>query len=259
MCSIFIAYKAHPRYRLIVAANRDEYYERPTAQANFWNDTKDILAGRDLKYGGTWLGVTKSGKFAAVTNYRDPFAPAGGLSRGELVTNFLKSEEDAERYLKNIERRAKDYSGFNLFVADTESLVYFSNRELKRKNLSSGIYGLSNHLLDTSWQKVVKGKAALSALIEMKEITSEDAFAFLSDNTKVDDSILPDTGIGLEKERLLSPIFITSPVYGTRSSTVVLFETSGEVTFVERTFRNGVYKGDEVKFNFQIQNTTVTI
>lgn len=244
---------------MIVAANRDEFYERPTEQAAFWSDAPDILAGRDLKHGGTWLGVTKGGKFAAVTNYRDPFASAGNVSRGELVNNFLMDDKDAESYLRNIERHADDYSGFNLFVADEESLAYFSNRELKIKKLTVGIYGLSNHLLDTSWNKVVRGKAALSALVEKGEISTEDVFAFLSDNKQADDSVLPDTGIGLEKERLLSPIFITSPIYGTRSSTVVLIETNGEVTFVERTFRNGIYNGDEISFKFQLQNKTVTV
>jgi uncharacterized protein with NRDE domain len=255
MCSIFFAYKTHPCYRLVVAANRDEFYERPTEQASFWDDAKNVLAGRDLKHGGTWLGVTKEGKFAAVTNYRDPFTPPGDLSRGNLVSSFLLKNSEPEKYIEEIEESASRYGGFNLVASDEESLWYFSNRELKRKRLSEGVYGLSNHLLDTPWQKVVKGKNALTDIVSEEEISVEDIFYFLSDQQKADDSFLPDTGIGIEKERILSSVFIVSPIYGTRSSTVVLIDNDGGVKFVERTFRNGVYHGEEVNFRFKTPKT----
>jgi uncharacterized protein with NRDE domain len=259
MCSIFFAYKTHPRYRLIVAANRDEFYERPTAQAAVWKDAPDIFAGRDLKHGGTWLGVTTHGKFAAVTNYRDPFVSLGNLSRGSLVSGFLRGEIEPQKYLGAIEETAGRYSGFNLLVGDEESLWYFSNRELKKQKLSAGVYGLSNHLLDTPWQKVVKGKDALTEIVSEKEIAVDDIFSFLSDRQQADDSLLPNTGIGLEKERVLSSVFIVSPIYGTRSSTVVLIDNIGEVNFIERAFRDGVYHGEEVNFRFKVQDSKFKI
>jgi uncharacterized protein with NRDE domain len=256
MCSIFLAYEAHPRYRLIVAANRDEFYERPTAQAEVWEDAPDILAGRDLKIGGTWLGITRGGRLAAVTNYRDPSGPVGDLSRGLLVSDYLREAEKPEEYLRKVERQAARYSGFNLVVGDKESLWYFSNREMKIKTLDAGVYGLSNHLLDTSWPKVVNGKKALNEVVQSEEISVESVFAFLADKTKADDALLPNTGVGIEKERWLSPIFIVTPIYGTRSSTVVLFERDGKVSFTERTFQNGVFKGEEVSFQYKTRTTT---
>lgn len=253
MCSIFLAYESHPLYRLIIAANRDEFYDRPTAQAGFWEDAPTVLAGRDLKIGGTWLGVTKTGRLAAVTNYRDPSGPVGDLSRGLLVSDYLRAEaEKPEEYLRRIERQASRYSGFNLFLGDEKSLWFFSNRELKARQLDAGVYGLSNHLLDTSWPKVVSGKKALSELVQSEELSIESVFAFLADQAKADDSLLPDTGIGIEKERLLSPIFIVTPIYGTRSSTVVLFERNGKVSFTEKTFQGGLFNGEEVSFEFDV-------
>ena len=255
MCSIFFAYKQNPRYRLVVAANRDEFYERPTAQAYFWDDVPDVLAGRDLKHGGTWLGITKTGRFAAVTNYRDGFVSSDNLSRGSLVSDFLRGEIETQTYLEEVKKNAARYSGFNLLAGDEESLWYFSNRELSKRKLNAGIYGLSNHLLDTPWQKVVKGKNALTGLVAEKEVLADDVFSFLTNQQQAEDSLLPDTGIGIEKERILSSVFIVSPIYGTRSSTVLLIGNDGEVNFIERTFRDGLYRGEEVNFKFQIQNS----
>lgn len=251
MCSIFFAYKSHAKYRLILAANRDEFYERPTAKAGNWVDYPDVLAGRDLKYGGTWLGITKNGKLAAVTNYRDTAAPNGILSRGHLVSNFLIRDEPAQNYLQSIQNIANKYSGFNLLAGDRDSLCYFSNRESNIKLLDSGIYGLSNHLLDTPWQKVVKGKSAISKIVDKDVIDVEELFEMLTDNQQAVDSDLPNTGIGKDKERMLSPIFIATPIYGTRSSTVLLIDDQNKVTFVERTFRNGLFDGVEMNFNFK--------
>jgi len=253
MCNIFFAYKNHPKYRLIVAANRDEFYERGTAHAGIWGDAPQILAGRDLKNGGTWLGVTKTGRFAAVTNYRDPFTPSGELSRGLLVSEFLKSTQSAEVYLKNVALNARNYSGFNLLVSDLNSLFYFSNRGDKIKELDKGVYGLSNHLLNTPWRKVERGKEALKNILIKDEVTKENLFNFLADQSPAKDSELPDTGIGIEKERILSPIFIVTPIYGTRSSTVLLIDEDGGVEFSERTFRNGFFEGEEVNYNFKIE------
>lgn len=254
MCSIFFAYNAHPKYRLILAANRDEFYERPTTAADFWHDAPDVLAGRDIVHGGTWLGVTKQGRFAAVTNYRDPLAPTGTLSRGKLVGNFLRGSDSIEKYLENAEQNAKNYSGFNLLAGDFDSPIgYFSNRGDDVKILGDGVYGLSNHLLDTPWQKVRRGKNALSKIIKNKNISVESLFKILLDTEKAADKNLPDTGIGLERERLLSSVFIETPIYGTRCSTVLLVGNDGEISFIERTFRQSVNKWKEVKFKFEIQ------
>jgi uncharacterized protein with NRDE domain len=241
MCVIFFAYRHHAEYPLVLLANRDEFYERPTAAAHFWEDAPQIYAGRDLVRGGTWLGVTKSGRFAAVTNYRDPGAPQGKFSRGDLVGDFLKTEEPVEDYLTKIRSAGADFSGFNLLVGEinsrTKTFGYYSNRADKVKILAPGIYGLSNHLLDTPWRKVEKGKSELSALLRNKETEKSKFFDILSDKTFADDKELPDTGIGYEREKLLSAIFIETPVYGTRSSSLVMIDKNYEISLDERNFR----------------------
>ena len=239
MCVILFAYKVHPEFPLVLLANRDEYYDRPTETAHYWNDMPDILAGRDLVGGGTWLGVTKTGRWAAVTNYRDPSAPTGTLSRGRLVADFLQSSDAAETYLTTISKASNKYSGFNLlvgeFCADRTELLYFSNRGGDIEKLESGIYGLSNHLLDTPWPKVEKGKAFLSKLIE-QGFSKEACFELLADKALADDANLPDTGIGHEREKQISSIFIQTPNYGTRCSTVLTFDNALKADFEERVF-----------------------
>lgn len=240
MCVIFFAYQNHPEYPLILLANRDEFYERPTAKARFWEDAPQIFAGRDLVHGGTWLGITKTGRFAAVTNYRDPSAERGKFSRGNLVGDFLKNDQAVEEYLQKIQKRAAEFSGFNLLVgeinANFQTLGYYSNREDKIKILAPGIYGLSNHLLDTPWRKVEKGKAELSGILRGGEIRSDKFFEILNDKSLAVDDDLPDTGIGFEREKLLSAIFIETPVYGTRSSSVVLIGKDYGISLDERSF-----------------------
>lgn len=261
MCSIFLAYQAHPKYRLILAANHDEFYERATAKAGFWTNAPEILAGRDLLRGGTWLGVTRGGRFSAVTNYRDPMAPTGNLSRGNLVSDFLHGAETPIEYLRRIQTNAAAYSGFNLLVGDFGSagdaeIGYGSNRDATgaAKILERGIYGLSNHLLDTPWRKIERGKSALAKLIAEENFSDEALFEILRDDSKAADVELPETGVGLELERLLSSIFIETPVYGTRCSTVLFVETSGKVSFAERTFRaGGAGDWEAVKFEFEIE------
>ncbi|MEO6393773.1 MAG: NRDE family protein [Pyrinomonadaceae bacterium] len=249
MCSIFLAYEEHPDYRLIVAANRDEFFDRRTAAAGYWEDAPGVLAGRDLRSGGTWLGLGGNHRFAAVTNYRDPAAPAGRMSRGRLVSDFIAGTDSPERYLDAISESTAEYSGFNLLVSDSRSLWYFSNRNGAAQELSPGIYGLSNHLLDTPWPKVVKGKSALaSALSDPEEVRIEQLFALLANDAQAPDDELPDTGIGREKERALSPIFIQTPDYGTRSATVVLDSIDGTTVFCERTFGNTTGQPEERSF-----------
>lgn len=239
MCVIFFAYQKHPKYPLILLANRDEFYDRPTEAAKNWDDFPDILAGRDLIGGGTWLGINASGKFAAVTNYRDPNAPAGSRSRGDLTAEFLKTDEPAEDYLSKIHPNASEFSGFNLLLGEINSLkselFYYSNRIGKIQKLDSGIYGLSNYLLDTPWQKVEKGKRFLTENIA-KDFSKEDCFAVLADETLAADADLPDTGIGYEREKLLSAVFIKTVGYGTRCSTILTVDSDFNFDFDEWIF-----------------------
>lgn len=239
MCLLLFAWKMRDDYPLIFAANRDEFYERPSASAHFWDDNPDILAGRDLKEGGAWLGMTKTGRIAALTNYRDPKSfRAGAPSRGELVSGYLKGTDDAKSYLTALERNAYRYNGFNLVVGDRFDLYYFSNRAAVKK-LNAGIYGLSNSLLDVSWPKVQRGKEKFTPIISAKgKPSTERLFRLLDDRVVFSDDLLPDTGVGPEYERMLSPLFIQSAdyAYGTRFSTVIIVDQKGKTTFSERVF-----------------------
>ena len=251
MCLILFAYRQHERYRLILAANRDEFYGRPTASAAFWGDAPDLLAGRDLKSGGTWLGVTRAGRFAAITNYREPDVRLEGApSRGELVAGFLQSDDAPQAYLDRLAPSADRYNGFNLIVGDAEETGYFSNREGAVRMLGPGVYGLSNHLLDTPWPKVEQGKTLLEEHLSRDEIDAGALLVALNNPTQAPDAALPDTGVGLAWERALSPLFIQSPDYGTRASTVLLIRHDGEVTFAERTFQAGE-PGETKRYAFE--------
>jgi uncharacterized protein with NRDE domain len=240
MCVIFLALDQHPDHLVLLLANRDEFYERPTAPARYWEDSPEILAGRDLVAGGTWLGVTRGGRFAAVTNYRDSLAPKGNVSRGSLVAEFLKSDQPAAEYAEEVLARSDDLSGFNLFVGepakDSFDVRYVSNRTDHVLKLESGVYGLSNHLLDTAWPKVTLGKSRFAQLLAQPHITHEQALDLLTDSTLAVDAELPDTGIGYEREKALSPIFIKTPSYGTRSSTFLSIGPDMKMDFEERIF-----------------------
>lgn len=237
MCVLFIAYKKHPRYPLIVLANRDEFYDRPTAPASRWTDHPQVTAGRDLVGGGTWLGIADGGRFAAVTNYRDPSRPAGSVSRGRLVADFLIGKSGPKAHLDKIATEPGNSSGFNLVVGSNEGFYYYSNAaDQAPRKLESGVYGLSNHLLNTPWPKVSNGLAAFERLIANAEFSQSESFDLLADETLAADDALPDTGIGIDKERALSPIFIRTPIYGTRSSTIVISISEGELELDERVF-----------------------
>jgi uncharacterized protein with NRDE domain len=240
MCVIYFAYDVRPDHPLVLIANRDEFYDRPTIAAAYWDDHPEILAGRDLVGGGTWLGITRSGRIAAVTNYREPGAAKGPVSRGDLVAGFLKSEKGPDVYLADIERRKFDFSGFNLLVGEftpqRSEIFYFSNRGDGIRKLMPGVYGLSNHLLDTAWPKVRDGKARFRDLTSSASLEFDPLFDLLADESLAADAELPDTGIGYEREKALSAIFIKTPVYGTRSSTVVTFDDAFEGRLEERVF-----------------------
>jgi uncharacterized protein with NRDE domain len=240
MCLILVAVRVHPSFKLILAANRDEYHDRPTAKAAFWPEFPELLAGKDLRARGTWVGITTGGRIAAVTNYRDPsFNRSDAPSRGRLVSEFLIGQQRPGEYLERLNQKADIYNGFSLIVGEKEALYVYSNRDKRVRNLSAGIYGLSNHLLDTPWPKVVRGKEALERLLSDRMEPNTDAiFEILENRSIPNDRHLPDTGVGLKWERILSPIFVSSPTYGTRSSNIILIDLEDHVTFVERTFNS---------------------
>lgn len=252
MCLILLAWRSHPDYPLVVAANRDEFFSRPTAPAAFWPESPQVLAGRDLEAGGTWLGVTRTGRFAALTNFRDPARNrVGAPSRGELVSRFLTGSLTPSAYLDMLESCSDRYNGFNLLFGDPAGLWYFSNCGGGERQLGPGVYGLSNHLLDTPWPKVARGKSALNtALRALPE--EKPLFDLLHDDSVAPDEVLPRTGVSLEWERLLSAAFISSPGYGTRSATVLLADAAGNVRFVEKGFLPDARPGDRREFCFAV-------
>lgn len=258
MCLIVFSYKQHPEYNLIFAANRDENYERPTRKAQFWNGHPEILAGKDLQAGGTWMGVTKEGAFSAITNYRDPaIQKSNPPSRGHLVLDFLKNDSDPVGYLRDVDRKADQYMGFNLLAGDVEQLGYYSNQATNIKLLDSGLYGLSNHLLDTPWPKINWAKEGLQEIMQDDEISEEAIFDLLADDREAPEDDLPNTGIPKDIEKKVSPIFIKSDGYGTRCSTVLLINTDGRVTFTERRFKAGTTEVvDENRYQFTIKIAT---
>ena len=241
MCLIVLSYRHHPGYRLILAANRDEFYDRPTRPLSYWTDRSDILAGIDLRGGGTWLGITTAGRIAAITNFRHiPSMREGAPSRGNLVKDFLTGSTSPLGYLKDVRTVGDRYNGFNLIVGDTESLCYYSNKNGDIQNLSPGVYGLSNHLLNTPWPKVQRAKDKFcSVLSRFPVIQHRPLFQTLQDTWRPPDDELPDTGIGLEWERILSPMLIVSDVYGTRSSSVIIWKEDGQIEFSEKSYDEG--------------------
>lgn len=239
MCLIVFAWRPGHAQPLIVAANRDEFYARPTQPLAQWAHAPHVHAGRDLEAGGTWLGVGANGRFAALTNIRDPHQPPSPKSRGELVAGFLSSDRSIDDYLGDVVSRSREYAGFNLLIGNTHELWHFNARETEAVMLAPGVYGLSNAGLDTPWPKVLKVKAALSEVLDDPQ--PEALLAMLSDAQTAPLTELPDTGVGLATETLLSSVFIASPTYGTRASTALIVQADGSRVMVERSF--GPYGG----------------
>jgi uncharacterized protein with NRDE domain len=241
MCLIVLAWQVIPGTPLIAAANRDEFYDRPAAPAAWWEDHPQVYAGRDLRGGGTWLGVTRDGRFAALTNIRAPSEKRSNApSRGALVANYLTGQATAQEYIDEIAVNADSFNGFNLLVGDCNQLVWFSNGKKddprNGRPLAPGIYGLSNDLLDSPWPKVVRTKAQFASLL-CQGAPEEAFFEMLTDTTRASDCRLPKTGVGMEMERLLSAVCIESPNYGTRASTVVQLHTNNVAVLNERAIR----------------------
>lgn len=242
MCLIVFAWQVIPGVPLIAAANRDEFYDRPSSAADNWPEAPNVIAGRDLKAGGTWMGITQQGpdgaRFAAITNIRGPLERrADAPSRGALVADFLAGDMTAEAYIAHIAPTSEQYNGFNLVLGDRGGLYWFSNRGAgdarNGKLLEPGIYGVSNGLLDAPWPKVVRTKAQFASLL--CQGAPEDAyFEMLADTTRAPDARLPDTGIAIEIERQLSAVCIETPGYGTRTSTVVKLYSNATAELHER-------------------------
>jgi uncharacterized protein with NRDE domain len=233
MCLVLVAWRGDAEYPCVIAANRDELHERPTAAAHWWQTQPPILAGEDLQAGGTWLGITRTGRFAALTNYRDPETRREGTpSRGTLVTTILKSTDSTERSLDYLREVGARYNGFSLIFSDGERLAVYESALGVGRQLGPGIYGLSNHLLDTPWPKVQNAKSRLSESLSKLADTSA-ALALLRDEEPAPDEHLPNTGVGLEWERLLSSAFIRAPDYGTRCSTVIRIDRRRRAWFDE--------------------------
>jgi uncharacterized protein with NRDE domain len=224
---------------LVLIGNRDESYDRPTAALSFWQDSPEILAGRDLVAGGTWLGVTRAGRVAALTNFRRGRAQPKASSRGEVVSDFLGSSQEPEAFMRELRGRADRYAGFSLVAGQADRFFYFSNVDQRVRALTPGSYGLSNSFLDTPWPKVVAAKTALQAAIARGETSAARLSDLLLDRAIPADAELPDTGVGLEFERLLASSFIVTPDYGTRSATALVLQGSGEVEMYEKNYGRG--------------------
>jgi len=237
MCLLVFSYKCHPIYKLILAANRDEFYNRPTLQAQFWGENNFIFSGRDVEVGGTWLGVNKNGRVAALTNYRDiRNIKIEAPSRGRLVTDFLSGKTSADVYSKMLTESGNKYNGFNLIFGDLNSVFYFNTVSAKVEELNPGIYSLSNHLLNSLWPKSQKINSLFNNVISRKNFTAAGLFEILTDTEIFDDNLLPDTGLTKELERAVSPIFVVTPAYGTRCSAVVLIDKENNLFFEEHTY-----------------------
>ena len=255
MCLIAFAWRHHPRFPLVVAANRDEFHQRPTASASFWSECPEILAGRDLLGRGTWLGMSSRGRFAALTNLRSaPEARRDAPSRGLLVSAFLSGTEAPHVYLAEVARRAHRYNGFCLVAGDGDEMAYYCARDCAPMLLSPGMYGLSNTRLDEPWPKVEGLKSGLDEALSRPRWRSADLMALLGDRSPAPDDDLPDTGVGLLEERVLSSAFITGAHYGTRSSTVLMVDAGGRVDFTERSFDPAGRESAEAHFSFLVDS-----
>lgn len=245
MCLIVLAWRPGHAQPLLLAANRDEFYERPSQPLAEWPDVPGVIAGRDLQAGGTWLGVGPGGRFAALTNIRDPGQAQGSRSRGELPVAFLAGSHSVEDFLHHLHEQRRHYSGFNLLLGDSQQLWHFNSLNGRARPLAEGVHGLSNADLNTPWPKLQRAKQALHN--ELHKPHPQMLLKLLADPTRAADADLPQTGIGLTGERLLSSIFIASATYGTRASTALIVNADGSRQLAERSFgSNGMCLGDVV-------------
>lgn len=252
MCLVAVAWKIHPRWRLLMAGNRDEFHARPTDGLAVWPAATGIRAGRDLQSGGTWVGIDGRGRAAVVTNVRDPLAQTlSGPSRGELPVGFLQGTDDAARHGRDLTVNGGDYSPFNLLIADADSCEYIGNHPvIEHRTIAPGIHGMSNGGFDIPWPKTRRLCEAMRKWSETDAIDPASLWHALADEHAADDAELPDTGVGLELERSLSPAFIRGPIYGTRASTIIAIDYEGRGYISERRFGpDGVFDGETTLFN----------
>jgi uncharacterized protein with NRDE domain len=253
MCLVLVAWRGDSQYPCVIAANRDELHTRRTAAAHWWQMQPPILAGQDLEAGGTWLGITRTGRFAALTNYRDPeLKREGAPSRGTLVTSILKSADRTEQSLDYLREVGAKYSGFSLIFSDGEQLAVYESARGVGRLLGPGIYGLSNHLLDTPWPKVLNAKSRLSESLSQLPETSA-ALALLRDDQPAPDELLPSTGLDLEWERLLSSAFVRAPDYGTRCSTLIRIDRRRRAWFDEWSWDSGGAEIGATSLQFELE------
>lgn len=254
MCLLVLAWLSHPRYRLVVAGNRDEFHDRPAAPLGWWTDVPGILAGRDQRAGGTWMGVSRSGRFGVVTNFRNVEAAAAeGLpSRGQLVPRYLGEREGPDRFLEALGESARRFSGFNLLVGGPTTLHYYSNAVADGpRELPPGIYGLSNHRLDEPWPKLTRTRARFAATLEADDPSAADLLDLLADREPAGLAASAATGLPVDLERALSAPFVRHDRYGTRCSTLVRVEHGGRTVVHERRFdASGAHCGSS-RFEFQ--------
>ncbi|MDA0706276.1 MAG: NRDE family protein [Proteobacteria bacterium] len=253
MCLILIAFRSSAEYPLLVAANRDEFHARPTHPAEWWADDQDVVGGRDLQAGGTWLGLHRSGRFAAITNHRDA-APSrsGKRSRGHLVSEYLQGDVAPLEYLQSID--GDGYAGFNLLVSDGQSLASLSNRDGPARELAAGVYGLSNATLDTPWEKVQHGKRALNALLASNSINETALLRVLADREKGSAHDVASDHLPFATAHAITAPFIVLPEYGTRCSTVVVADRNGRWSLTERRFNPAGENAGESRFSFERVN-----
>jgi uncharacterized protein with NRDE domain len=249
MCLILIAFRTVDDYPLLVAANRDEFHARPTQKADWWADDGDVLGGRDLQAGGTWLAVHRSGKFAAVTNYRDADSSRRSKrSRGHLVSEYLQGDLSPTEYLQTL--NGDDFSGFNLLVSDGQTLAYQSNRSDTSGELPPGVYGLSNATLDTPWEKVERSKNKLQGLIDAGAVNETSLLRILGDREKGPVDEVKSNRLPFATAHAITAPFIVLPEYGTRCSTVVLADKNGRWSLIERRFAADGSNSGESRFSF---------
>ncbi len=255
MCLILFALNVHEKYPFILVSNRDEYYNRPTQRPHFWEEYHDLLAGKDKQKGGTWMGITKTGKFAAITNYRDGKDKRKfTTSRGNIVGDYLLEKDSINNYANTLTETSSLYAGYNLLFGSFEESYYFSNKLNETQKVQDGIHGLSNAFLNTDWFKVTRGKLKFADIISRNEHPDVDElFKMMQDKTKAPDNLLPNTGVSNYLEKELSPLFIKIPVYGTRSTTILLYDIDGNITLYEQSYGTFGKTGDPLKFKFSIK------